>query len=295
MKRKTQHILRLIISSFIAFIMALLLFLLAAGSCLSVTIFNQDFVLKRLEKANYYQKSADTILDQMKSLPGGVPAEIYDGVIDADLVYKDIVNGVTAAFTGDSSYRLDLQPLKEDLMSRFTTYAAENELVISDESAESLQTLVDTCTKLYRDQVTIPFVDTFGQIRMLFFKGYTIGIVVIVLLCALLILFLLSIRRFKHRAVRYLVYSLSGAALMMSVFPIYILMERAYERIHLSPQYVYDAFVDLVSSSMSAMLVGGAILLALALALLPLIHLLKKTGGQRKRSSSSPSGSQLKS
>ena len=273
---KKQHILRQVISSFIAFVMSVLLFILTMGACLSVTVFHRDFVLDTLEKAGFYDKTVNTVLDNMKALPGGVPAELFDDLIDANLVRKDIINSVTAAFSGDSAYRLDLQPLKDSLMARFTDYAANNGLAISEESKANLQTLVDTCADVYRDQVTIPFIDTFGQIRLMFSKGYTVGMVIIVLLCALLALFLMSIRRYKHRGVRFLVYSFSCAALMTAALPAFVLINRAYERIHLSPQYVYDSFVSLVSSSMYAMLIGAAILLLLALALLPVVRLLKK-------------------
>lgn len=280
-----QHVLRTVISSFIAFVLSLLLCALAASTCLSHTIFNAEFVMSRLEKADFYAKTADTITDNMESLgiPGGIPAEVFDGLVTKDMVEKDIVNGITAAFEGNSSYQLNVSPLKEELNRRFIAYAESQNLTITEEAQEGLDTLVEYCAADYRQQVTIPFTETFGQIRMMFAKGYNAGVVIVAIICVLLVVFLFSIRRYKHRALRFLVYSFWGAALMTGAFPAYVLIGKTYERIHLSPEHVYNAFVGLINTCISGLLIGCGVLFVIGILLLIGVPLIKKWELKRKK------------
>ena len=41
------------------------------------------------------------------------PAEVFDGLVTKDMVEKDIVNGITAAFEGNSSYQLNVSPSRK--------------------------------------------------------------------------------------------------------------------------------------------------------------------------------------
>lgn len=63
-----QHILRTVISGFLAFVLSLLLCGLVAATCLFHTIFDEQFVMNRLEQADFYEKTAATITDNMESL-----------------------------------------------------------------------------------------------------------------------------------------------------------------------------------------------------------------------------------
>lgn len=279
-----QHILRTVISGFLAFVLSLLLCGLVAATCLFHTIFDEQFVMNRLEQADFYEKTAATITDNMESLgiPGGIPAEVFDGFVTGEMVEKDVVNGITAAFEGNSSYQLNLTPIREELNQRFTAYAESQSITLTEEIQEGLNNLVEYCTTEYRQQVTIPFIETFGQIRMMFARGYNAGLVIGAILCVLLVVFLFSIRRYKHRALRFLVYSFWGGALMTGAFPAYVLIGKTYERIHLSPEHVYNAFVGLINTCIHSLLIGSVILFVIGVLLMIGVPFLKKWELNRK-------------
>ena len=74
-----QHILRTVISGFLAFVLSLLLCGLVAATCLFHTIFDEQFVMNRLEQADFYEKTAATITDNM-GFPAASPPRYLMGL-----------------------------------------------------------------------------------------------------------------------------------------------------------------------------------------------------------------------
>ena len=274
MKKDTT---RSIISVLLSFVLSLIIFVLVIVACTSATLFDQNFILKRLNESNYYRATVNSTIENFQALgiPGGIPEEVFDDIINEEFVKNDIVDMLWDSYN-NVPYQANLEPLKTRLNNEFVNYANENNIEITDETEESLKTLVNYCADEYKNQISNPVISFLGQIKVTVYNILVAALIIMTVMISLILVFLFKMQHYKHRAIRYIVYSQFAALLMTAVIPAIVLINKIYTKIHISPEHLYNFCVSISQDYLITLLLSGAALGIIGVALLIVIPQVKK-------------------
>lgn len=273
-KRRTY---RKIVSLLLSYILSILLVILYALVGLLAGVFNDNVILDRLNKSNYYQSIYATIQDNIESvlLPTGLDVTVIDDVITKEMVYIGARNTIEGAIKGKTVIQ-DTKGMENKLKANIKAYAEEHGIANGGEQQAGMNLLCEMISKEYRDNLEFPFMNYYVRYKALYLNIVQFAIPIIIVMAALVVVFLLRIQHYKHRGVRYIAYSTLASSIMISVLPAVLLAVGAYRRINVSPRYFYNFMVSYLAWDIEVFLYIGAISLIFFSGLLLLIKLMKK-------------------
>ncbi|MDD4546872.1 MAG: hypothetical protein PHR24_06210 [Oscillospiraceae bacterium] len=270
-----------IISGIISFLMMICISLLVISISLQLTIFNINYITNKMDN-EYFDSIIGSLTKTLKddiAPPSGMPEEVFDDLFNRYIIMEDTRASLHAVLTG-IDYSYDSSRVHDILLKRFTEYAEKKDIKISD---TNIDTLTDYCIVEYERHISLPFIKSFASIRRLFDNTFTYLLLGISVLLILLTMFLFTIYRFKHRAIRYCIYSLFASALMVIPFPLFFLIQGPHRKINLTPDHTKNLFVSIIQSSLIWMLVSGLFAAVLGFALMPLVKKLRKDALKAKK------------
>lgn len=249
-----------VISAILSFLMMICITVLATSICLSLTFFRPGFITERMND-KYYNLALDSLRQTLKdeiAPPSHMPEEVFGELFNVYLIEEDSQESVRAILEG-IDYFHDSSQIRKMVMDRFIKYAEENNI---DHAETNLEALADICIEEYKRQISVPYLKSFAPIRHMFQEAFTYMILILSFLLILLLFFLFGIHRFKHRALRYCIYSLFASALLMIPIPLFLLIQGAYNKINLSPEHVKMLFTSMISSTLLSLVLCGALIAA---------------------------------
>ncbi len=262
------------ISLVLSFLMMFCATIITAFSCLMLTAFNKTYIPDQMNSA-YHEATLNSLVATLKTLaaPSQLPEEVFDDLFTISMVTKDSENA-TSAVLGGISYSFDESDVRKLLEGRFQQYAQTAGL---DMKATNLDSLIDLCVQTYEQQISVPFLKTFVPIRTTFEKAFTIVLLAVSAFLIVSIVLLFSIHPYKHRALRYTIGSLFASALMVIPVPLIILLQGAYKKMAIEPTQVKMLFVSMTRCAMLSLVIGGLLLAAIGVALLPVVRTMRQS------------------
>ena len=142
-----KYIIKPIISNILLFIETTLLFLILSLSILKITMFNQNYVIKKLNKTNYYETTYNKIKDTMAyiSEKSGFSSSIIEDTFTIDDVKNDVIKFVKSLYKGEP-VELNIDNLKEKVNNNLEEYILEKDLNTTNEEK-----------KLYLNKITATY------------------------------------------------------------------------------------------------------------------------------------------
>lgn len=280
-KSASRNAVSLVFSFFLALTMLLIMVLLA----LRIGVVSRVGFVSVLDN-DYYQYTLDYIEDQTRyyTLPTGIDPTVLDGVFTIGEVKNDVDGMLTGKLNG-SGYN----PKTEEMSKRLTDnvyriFTADGVSVAEGSSADEIVTsYVDEIMGIYKEAITMPGVDVIVRIRDEFKQWYVVGLITCVALSAVLIASIVRLHHYRHRAMRYISYSMGGAALMGFVLPLILLISGFYKGLSLSPQYFYHFGVSLISRVLIIFMIGAGVLFALMLLCIIIATRMRTTAVKKHR------------
>lgn len=192
MKRKV------IFKYIIEFLIAIFLFFLIISLILKFTIFNESYLLKKIEENNYYDTLYDNIQEEMSYyiVQSGLEKEVLNNIYTIDDIKKD-VNALVKSFCANEKVTFDTLEIRNRLEQNILEYLTKNNIKISDE--ESLTDFVNKMIEVYEECINLSnglskISDTFNMLSN--FLNYFIIITTIVLFLMIVYLWLLHRNNF---------------------------------------------------------------------------------------------------
>lgn len=213
-----RYKIKCVISSLLSFLVCLLSFFLVFAVIFRITILNEKFMIKAMDKSNFYYQVKDEAEDKMALFSGtsGFDKEFFDGIIDIDMIKEDANSIVHSIYSNEYS-DINVSDFKNMLYNNFIEEANNRNEEITDQTRESLEYFAETCVGNYLDVIKIPFYRQISSVINLFTKPIDIAIFVlsIAILFIGLFIFLIS----KWRSIRYYIYALEGLILFSIIIP----------------------------------------------------------------------------
>lgn len=247
MNRKAQTRVRTGVCCILSFFISMFSFLLVCVVIFQSTVLNEGFFLKHLSDTDFYAKLTEEIKQDFISYgsASGVDASHFDYVfseiIPSTQTQQDVENSVHQVFSG-TVQPLDTSYIAENLEQSFFQYAQEHGKEISDQEAVSY--LVETCMDTYSDYVNLPYASQISNLILQYSSPVQLLSFGLFALILILAVFLFVINRWKHRAIRFYIYALSGTGLMTLAVPVAALLTNKIDKISLASPAFYDFAVS---------------------------------------------------
>lgn len=223
-----------------SFLISLLLFIVATIIILTYTFFSSSYIIKVLDKQDFYQNTYDELCEQLELIaePAGIDPEVLIQATNFDLLKADIDEFVTASYMkGD--YTLETETIELEYFNAMRVYAENQGFSVEGELAENLHNIANACTNQYIGFVNLPLLDTIGALWASFKKYLAIILIISLVLVFTLICCLFFGNRWKHRAMRALVQSLIATGIMLTALPVVTLVLGRFRNINILSEGLY--------------------------------------------------------
>lgn len=139
------------LSEFFLSILVLVLFLIAL---LESTVLRPKYVLKQLEKNDYYEILYKSISNEMSNyiIQSGLEESVLDNIYTKDMVEKEVTRMVQN-FYGNGKVTVDTKKVKESLESNIASFLAKNNIEITDQ--EALDRFVEQMLDIYEEKIVL--------------------------------------------------------------------------------------------------------------------------------------------
>lgn len=116
----------------------------------SNTIFNKNYVIKKLQKNNYYEKTYYDIKENFKNyiMQSGLEENVLDDLYSMEKIQND-VNMVLDAIFENKEIKISTDEIRKKLDDRINEVLEENNRVPDKTEKESIQTFEDTIVNEY--------------------------------------------------------------------------------------------------------------------------------------------------
>lgn len=264
-----KKILKRFVRYFISFILCLVIFLIAFLSIINITLFNDGFVIKHIDKTQFSEKAYNEIIDSFVSLgsASGVPKEVFEKAINISFVSTDIYNIIS-----DSYKNNELSFAKNDLIlnlkSEISNFCNENNIEITDSIKNDIDLLLEHLVSEYESVVILPLFSQIIQIKSIFDGYYFAFLIGSIFYLAFSVFILLFLEKWPHRRIRYISYSFIASGLMLLIIPIITAVWDGIKRIQITPKFMYDFVVSFFNGIINQFYIFGAILFLIGVILM---------------------------
>lgn len=182
-----------VISYILSFILVLMLLSLCLLAILKSTILNEEYLISKLEEANYYERMNGEIIEQFKNytIQSGLSDDVLENLFTEDKLKQDINNVIDSIYTG-KELEISTSEIRENLKENILA-EVEKEGKTVDFEDEAMVEYLKAIESAYESQVsystsTINSIgSTFEKIISLAKTAQTILVTVIVVVAILLI------------------------------------------------------------------------------------------------------------
>lgn len=282
MSKNDKNIGKKILSSFLAFFLAILLTVGTVCISVYVGLFSNERILDGLNYKDYYANVEEFFYQNARdmTIPSGLPPEIVNDIVDAQTIYDDVKGYVLASLKGEE-YTFHTDELKENLTKKIYQYFQEENIQITQLQEETIPQYVETVADKYIEDLKVPLVPHIPKIKQIYKKALPGIITVDLLLCTGIVVALFRIHRWRHRGLRYVVYSTTATAIMIALPAFAARKSGFYKRIGINVEHLYNALVAYIENGINMLFYMAAGWLVVTCILLLLISFLKKKGKRR--------------
>lgn len=282
MSKETKKIARNFLSSVLAFFLTILL---TVGTiCVSVYVgfFMKGRILDGLNYKDYYARVENFFYQNAKdmTIPSGLPTEVIDGIVDSQTIHDDVKGYVLAALEG-KAYEFHTDSLKENLTDNVYAYFEKENIQVSELQEETIPQYVQSISDKYEEDLKVPLITYISKAKRIYTKVLIAVMTGVILLGGAIVIALFRMYRWKHRGLRYIVYSTIATAVMVAAPAFAAHATGFYKRIGINAKHLYNAFVAYVENGINMLFYMAIGWVIVTCVLLFLISILKKNGRRR--------------
>lgn len=258
---------KLVSRLFLAFLASVFLFAFLILLTLRLTLFNENYMEKQAEKANYYSELTKEINRQIEdnAIGSNIPEGVLTNTISEKMVKKDVTAYYEAIYNPGIQYEIsDKNEIYTASLSAIEKYMMINRIETTEASKKAVEDLANNTVEIYQGYIKLPFLISFGRKVM----NYKSKIILFLIICGVLwigLSFALfnSLRGYLHRLLRFWEYIFVGSGLMMSIFPALILISGQFKRIGIQSQAMYGFIQTYLSSFLKLFIIIGLLTIVL--------------------------------
>lgn len=267
-----QSKIRFLISILFSFFTSLFIFIFSLLLIVNATFLNLDFMNKQISKSSYCENALNEVKETFISYgaASSFDADFFDSVLELNQVKLDVYHMALQLYSNGNS-QVDTDKFNTDLYNKLTENVKARNIEITPEVDTALQYLAQTCTDTYRQYISLPFITEIAPVLSKLQQPLQIALFIMLGLILFLSVFIFLINRWKHRVVRYYIYSIGGSVLMLLALPLLAILSGKITKVAFMSKSLYYLAVTYMNSFFS-LFFGFAIGLSVLLILLLLLY-----------------------
>lgn len=204
-----MKIFRYIISIILAFLLMISILLTVALQIVSSTILNKDYILGKLDEANYYNNVYEQIKDSLAGYigPSGLDEEVLENIYTREQVKEDI-NLIINNIYENKDDKINTEDIKEKLQNNIEASVGSG--LLTKENKNSIEDFIDKIADEYVQNISHdPYFEKVGTIinKAKDVVGKVEGIIIFVPIILAVVILLLNIKQISS-AVRFIAISI---------------------------------------------------------------------------------------
>lgn len=232
------------ISNLFAILLTFLFTVLYIGFGFLLGFFNNLSITRAINESNFYNTVYDDLYQSSEEIitSSNLPIAILSDVVTMDYVYMECKNYVDKALSGQV-HEVNSLELKSKLSDNIRTYYHSIDNSNTTLIEEKIKTVTDRIGAQYEKAVKIELANEFNR-KKAEYESLIQGIVFIcILLIGIISFILLKIHKYKHRGIRYIIYSLGISTGLVMIAATLTMLTKVYTNINIKPDY-YNKVVN---------------------------------------------------
>lgn len=250
------------VSLVFSFFLSIALTSIMVLTVLRVGIFTK-YGFRSFYDGKYYEYVLNYIEDQTSyyTLPTGIDPKVLDGVFVEGEIEENISNYINSLFE-KYAFEPDVSAARDRLEASVRRAFNSDGIDVTEESeAEQVASAyVDEIMVFYASMLKPTGLDSAETLRSLFCKYFPYVMISLAVLAIALLILLKRLHHFQHRTIRYVAYSMGGAALLGFVVPAIVYVSGFYKGLNIAPQYFYHFGVTVIEHVLTLCMMGSAVL-----------------------------------
>ena len=261
---------RRIVHHILAFVLTLLIFLMAASLSTITGFLNNNALKNAVGSQEFYTDIRQNIIDQCQTIaiPSMIDEDVFYSIFTKEQIANDIKAYMDAGVSG-KNFDFDLYELEQSTIAQISTYLKDSGYSMSTQVKEDMKLFTEQIMEIYRKNISISYIDSYASLKGTVKPiAIVLSVVSLVLIVAILF-FMIAIYRFKvvHKTIRMFSYALGGAGLMLVGLFTYFKLRHIGSGLQIIPEYLYQAMQRFIGSGLNTYIFAGVILLIFALTL----------------------------
>lgn len=204
-----MKIFRYIISIILAFLLMISILLTVALQIVSSTILNKDYILGKLDEANYYNNVYEQIKDSLAGYigPSGLDEEVLENIYTREQVKEDI-NLIINNIYENKNDKINTEDIKEKLQNNIEASVGSG--LLTKENKNSIEDFIDKIADEYVQNISHdPYFEKVGTIinKAKDMVSKVEGIIIFVPIILAVVILLLNIKQISS-AIRFIAISI---------------------------------------------------------------------------------------
>lgn len=261
---------RRIIHHVLAFVMTILVFMMATALSTVTGFLNDSGVKKALENQEFYKSVRENIIEQCQSMaiPSMIDEDIFYSVFTKEKIASD-VKAYLANSTKGLEYAFDLDDLQSTMEATIIENLKANDISVTAQTEKDVTEFCEQALQLYQSNITIKYIENYTELKGTVTPiAFIVFVVALIMVVALLFL-MIAMYKFKvvHKTIRMFAYALGGSGMMLTGLSVYGKIVKIGSGLQLIPQYIYDAMHRYIQNGLNTFVFAGVILMIFSLSL----------------------------
>ena len=212
-----------IVSIILAFLLMASILLTVAVQIVSSTILNKDYILGKLEEANYYNNVYEQIKDSLAGYigPSGLDEEVLENIYTREQVKEDI-NLIINNIYENKDDKINTEDIKEKLQNNIEASVGSG--LLTKENRNSIEDFIDKIADEYVQNISHdPYFEKVGMIinKVKDMIGKVEGIIIFVPIILAVVILLLNIKQISS-AIRFIAISILTSGVIGIVIKVFL-------------------------------------------------------------------------
>lgn len=256
-----------IISYILSFILVLLIILLCLLTIVKSTILNEEYMLSKLEEANYYERMNAEIIEQFKNytIQSGLSDNVLENLFTQEKLEEDINNVINSIYTG-TELEIDTTEIEENLKENVLA-EVEAEGKVIDFEDEAMVEYIQAIETAYESQVSYStnVINSIGSTFVRIIDLAQIAQSILIVTTTIVAILLIAINIKQIFGLNYLAISCIASGLFILVAKIMLEQSVDLNNIMLINQATSNVIQLIINNILTQATVAGVVLLVIGL------------------------------
>lgn len=269
-----------------SFIMSVILVAVTVLAIVFSTVYRSGYFVSMFSRSEYYGSAMKAITTDIAEIENKLIVPVTGtkevtrrtSVMASTLNWQNLANDINGVVeekyaSANSEYEIQTEAYKSKFLSAALEFAEKNKVKLGASQKDQFKTAAEQATKVYCYYVRFPGIDDYAK-KLEATRG-RVGLSTIVLIAAFSVVCIIHFKKnkWKHRAVRFFIHSVSAAGLVLFAAPLAIFATKSTSAFTFSNNELFSSFIsEYINGILGYMIIIGLVFVVTAILLVAFVY-----------------------